>query len=142
MIIDPLVFQLMLKFFVAMLCATAIGLERNYKNKPAGVRTCNLICSGTVLFVTLGALLSGGDPTRVMATLIQGIGFIGGGAILVKNGLVEGLTTASVIWILTAIGCAIGFGYFQVALFSTAFVGFILFCAGKLEDTVKNWMHD
>lgn len=144
MIIEPLVLQALIKFFWAMVCATAIGLERNYKNKPAGVRTCNLVCLGTVLFIVVGQTILGtGDPSRIMAQLIQGVGFLGAGGIIASaNGSVTGLTTAAVVWILAAIGCAIGFGHIQLAIMATAVVGFVLFCAGKLEDAVKNWMHD
>lgn len=141
-VLDPIVSELLLKFLVGFICATVIGLERNYKGKPAGVRTCNLICLGTILFIAIGQTLTGGDPTRISSQLINGIGFIGGGAILVKDGLVEGLTTASVIWALTAISCAIGFGYYQVAIITTLFMGFVLLFTGNLEKQLKNWKHD
>lgn len=135
--------DIILKFIVAIICATAIGLERNYKNKPAGVRTCNLICIGTVLFIVLGQTIVGpGDPSRVMATIIQGIGFLGAGGIIANNGNVSGLTTAAVVWTLAAVGSAIGFGFFKLAFTVTILIGVVLFCAGKLEDKVKDWMHD
>ena len=134
-----------LKFLIAVVCATAIGLERNYKNKPVGVRTCNLVTIGAMIFIILGHSfgVTAGDPTRTLGQIIVALGWLGAGGIFKdSNNTITGMTSGAVIWILAAIGCAIGLGLYQLALVTTGFVGFVLFTAGKLEHKFKNWMHD
>ncbi|HSR36510.1 MAG TPA: MgtC/SapB family protein [Desulfurivibrionaceae bacterium] len=108
---NPIFWQ---RILVAILCGGIIGLERQLRGKPAGIRTSILICLGTEVFVALGALLStgpGADPSRVVGQVVTGIGFLGAGVIMAKEGLVQGVTSAAVIWVLAAIGSAIGLGY-------------------------------
>lgn len=97
-----------------------VGLERELKGKPAGLRTTVLICVGSAMLAHLSlqiALLAAGggdgfraDPARLAAQIIPGIGFIGAGAILHARGRVTGLTTAATLWVVTAIGIAVGSG--------------------------------
>ena len=103
---------------VAVLCGTIVGLERQLRGKPAGVRTSTLICLGTAVFVHLGSSvgIAGGDPTRVLGQIVTGIGFLGAGVILTRQDAIYGVTTAAVIWTLASIGAAIGFGYYQGAV--------------------------
>ena len=99
---------------IAIVCGGIIGLERQLRGKPAGIRTSILICLGTEVFVALSALLTtgpGSDPSRVVGQVVTGIGFLGAGVIMAKEGLVQGVTSAAVIWVLAAIGSAIGLGY-------------------------------
>jgi putative Mg2+ transporter-C (MgtC) family protein len=102
----------------AVLCGGAIGLERQIRGKAAGARTSILICLGTSLFVALGATTAPErtDPTRVLGQVVTGIGFLGAGVILTREGRVLGVTTASVIWVMAAIGCLIGLGYLRTAM--------------------------
>lgn len=101
---------------VAVLCGTIVGLERESKGKPAGVRTLVLISLGSSLYVHVSLLLAGphGDPARIAAQVVAGIGFLGAGAILQKSelGYVAGLTTAASIWVTAAIGMIVGAGHF------------------------------
>lgn len=102
------------RIIVALICGGIIGLERQLRGKPAGIRTSILICLGTEVFVSLGALFaagSGADPTRVVGQVVTGIGFLGAGVIMAKEGLLQGVTSAAVIWMLAAIGSVIGLGY-------------------------------
>src|SRR6476661_5228775 len=94
----------------ALLCGGMIGIERQLRGKAAGIRTSILICLGTSVFVSLGAATGATnvDPTRVLAQITSGIGFVGGGVILARKGLVTGVTTAAVIWVLAALGAPIG----------------------------------
>lgn len=110
-----------LRLGTAILCGAIIGLERQLRGKPAGIRTSILICLGTELFVSLGASFSGDrvDPTRVLAQVVTGIGFLGGGVILSREGLVVGVTSAAVIWVLAALGSLIGFGHLAAAIILT-----------------------
>jgi putative Mg2+ transporter-C (MgtC) family protein len=103
---------------VAVACGIIVGLERQLRGKPLDVRTAVLICLGTHVFIRLGVELSGNnvDATRVLGQVVTGIGFLGAGVILTRGGHVVGLTTAAVVWMLAAIGCAIGFGQYGAAL--------------------------
>jgi putative Mg2+ transporter-C (MgtC) family protein len=96
----------------------AIGLEREYRQKPAGLRTNILIALGSGLFTIMSALIGhdvGGTPDRISAQIVTGIGFIGGGAILRTRNTVHGMTTAATIWVNAAIGMAAGAGHFALA---------------------------
>lgn len=121
---------------MAVLCGGMIGLERQFRGKPAGMRTSSLICLGTTMFVYLSIGLRGtfgGDATRVLAQVVSGVGFLGAGVIISRNGLVTGVTSAAVVWVLAAVGGAIGAGRFGAALaVSLSTVG-ILIGVEKLE---------
>lgn len=107
-----------LRLGTALLCGGAIGLERQARGKVAGARTSILICLGTAVFVSLGATFAPErtDPTRVLGQVVTGIGFLGAGVILTREGRILGVTTAAVIWVLAAIGSLIGLGYLSTAL--------------------------
>jgi putative Mg2+ transporter-C (MgtC) family protein len=113
----------------AILCGGIIGLERQLRGKAAGIRTSILICLGTQLFVSLGSSFEGDrvDPTRVLAQVVTGIGFLGGGVILAREGAVIGVTSAAVIWVLAALGSLIGLGHLVAAIIlSVVTVGLLL----------------
>jgi putative Mg2+ transporter-C (MgtC) family protein len=113
----------------AILCGGIIGIERQLRGKAAGIRTSILICLGTAIFVALGSSLSPGtaDPTRVLAQVVSGIGFLGGGVILARKGLVTGVTSAAVIWVLAALGAMIGLGHLRATMVLTlATLGILL----------------
>ncbi len=120
---------------LAVLCGGAIGLERQLRGKVAGIRTSVLICLGTSMFVTLGAALAGehADPTRVLGQVVTGIGFLGAGVILAREGRILGVTTAAVIWILAAVGALIGSGYAAAALLITLLTLGVLVGVERLE---------
>jgi putative Mg2+ transporter-C (MgtC) family protein len=107
---------------VAVLCGVMIGVERESKGKPAGLRTLVLISLGSTVYVQISNLLAGGfgDPARVSAQIVTGIGFLGAGAILQRTdqGYVQGLTTAASIWVTAAIGMVVGSGHYLIALIS------------------------
>ena len=101
-----------LDILAAALCGAIMGLERQLDGKPMGLRTGVLIASGTALFMLLGESLTGvGDPTRVLGQLVTGVGFLGAGVLFKQDGVVTGLTTAAVVWVLAALGAAAGLGY-------------------------------
>jgi putative Mg2+ transporter-C (MgtC) family protein len=88
-----------------------LGIEREYKNKPAGIKTHSLICLGATSITYLSIHFSpGGDPGRIAAQIISGIGFIGGGAILHSRNAIQGITTASTLWVAAALGMLVGAG--------------------------------
>jgi putative Mg2+ transporter-C (MgtC) family protein len=114
---EPFHIEFWIPVFVAILCGVILGLERQLRGKPAGIRTSVLICLGTVTYIRLGMLLDEqSDPTRVLSQVVTGVGFLGGGVILSKDGLVNGVTSAAIIWLLAAIGCAIGLNHFGAAI--------------------------
>lgn len=112
----------------AVFCGAAVGIERDINDKPAGLRTCVLVCLGSMLFVRLGAQLEGevADPARVLAQLVSGIGFLGAGVILAQGKAVVGVTTASTIWVLAAIGGMIGLDHLAAAYAVTIVVLLVL----------------
>jgi putative Mg2+ transporter-C (MgtC) family protein len=124
---------------MAIVCGAIVGLERQFRGKPAGVRTSILICMGTSIFINLGAAstTSNDDSTRVLAQLITGVGFLGAGVMLSREGVVTGVTTAAVIWVLAAIGSTIGLGYHKAAFVIAIITVGILIGVEYLEISVK-----
>jgi putative Mg2+ transporter-C (MgtC) family protein len=123
----------------ALLCGGAIGLERQSRGKVAGVRTSILICVGTSLFVALGATMSSDrvDPSRVVGQVVTGVGFLGAGVILARDGRILGVTTAAVIWILAAIGCLVGLGLLFTAIVITLTVLAVLVGVEEVENLLE-----
>lgn len=105
-------------FIIRLLVATAagglVGLERQWNNKTAGLRTNTLVAVGACIYVIISMMLTekGGDPTRIIGQIVTGIGFLGAGVILQDHGSVHGLTTAATIWCSAALGCVAGLGYY------------------------------
>lgn len=123
----------------AILCGGIIGLERQLRGKAAGIRTSILICLGTALFVSLGASFGGErvDPTRVLGQVVTGIGFLGGGVILAREGAVVGVTSAAVIWMLAALGSLIGMGHLAAAVILTLVTVGLLLGVELLESVFR-----
>ncbi len=140
--IDTATWYIFLQLLVAVVLGGLIGVEREYKGKPAGVKTYALVCLGSALFIILGQhFLFGGelareslDPSRVLSAIVMGVGFLGGGLIIKRDAEVEGLTTAAGLWIAAAIGATIGVGLFLVAIFTTALTIFIFQSIVVLEN--------
>ncbi len=105
-----------LQIAVAAALGASLGLERELSAQPAGLRTHMLVCTGAALFTLAGAGYDGGDPTRIAAQVVTGIGFLGGGAILREGATVRGLTTAASLWVTAAIGLAVGLQRWSAAL--------------------------
>ncbi len=135
---NPLEFEFWLPVLISVLCGVIVGLERQLRGKPLDVRTAVLICLGTHVFIRLGSVHIGGavDPTRVLGQVVTGIGFLGAGVILTRGGYVMGLTTASVIWVLAAIGACIGFGNYGAAVALALVTLFVLNILEMLEDRI------
>src|SRR6266852_3554545 len=129
-----------IRLVLAALLGGIIGLEREIRDKPAGLRTNILICVGSTLFMSLStkvAQLLGGDPTRIAAQIITGIGFLGAGAVLHSHGAVLGLTTAATIWVVAGVGMALGSGMYMVAAFATALSLVTLYFLSFVEDKIQ-----
>lgn len=117
-IIELTVSQLLTRLLLAAGLGALIGIEREWNQKAAGLRTNTLIAVGSALFTLMSTELSGvpgADPTRVASQIVTGVGFLGGGAILRTGLSVKGLTTAAIIWVNAAIGMAAGAGRYRLA---------------------------
>lgn len=130
--------ELALKLITAIMMGGAIGLERQIAGKPAGLRTNILICMGSALLMDLSINLTGGDgrvgdPARLAAQVVTGIGFLGAGTIMQSKGTITGLTSAATIWTVAAIGLTIGAGEFVGGLGATALVMIVLLVLGHFE---------
>ena len=127
----------LLRLGVAALLGGAIGLEREIKHRPAGLRTNLFICVGAAMFTLLSNLLAVefiGDHTRIAAQIIPGIGFIGAGSILHNRGdLVTGITSAATLFVVASVGMAVGGGLYLTAFFATVLILICLFLLGKAE---------
>ena len=141
--LDPFTLQFWTEIGAALLCGTIIGLERELRGKPTGIRTCVLICLGTALFVSVGAQYSGPhvDPTRVIGQVVTGIGFLGAGVIIGRGDSVTGVTTASVVWLLAAIGVMIGAGQLKAAIAISVLAVLVLTGVDQVENRVRRMRH-
>ena len=126
--------DIFLRLTVAAVLGAIIGIERELRRRPAGIRTSCFVCLSTALFTILSAELARlfGDTsgTRIASNIVQGIGFLGAGAILKEAGGRVGMTTAATIFVEAAIGMAAGGGLYAIATYSTALVLFGLVCLG------------
>jgi putative Mg2+ transporter-C (MgtC) family protein len=128
----------LMRLILAALLGGAIGLEREFKHRPAGLRTNLFICMGAAMFTLLSNALAVeflGDHTRIAAQIIPGIGFIGAGSILHnRDNLVTGITSAATLFVVASIGMAVGGGLYLTACFGTALILSCLFLLGNAEQ--------
>ncbi len=136
---EALRFDILGGLLLAVALGGAIGLERELQGKAAGLRTNILICIGAALFTQLSIAVAGtdGDPGRIAAQIVTGVGFIGAGTILHDRGLVTGLTSAATIWLVAAIGVAIGAGAALEAVGVTLLVVLVLAALRWVESAVQ-----
>lgn len=123
---------------VALACGLIIGFERQLSGKPAGIRTSILICLSAYSFISMAAFFQPDvGAIRTVGQIVTGVGFLGAGVIMAKEGLVVGVTSAAVIWILAAIGCLVGLESYGSALLLTFLTLFILVGITYLEKLIK-----
>lgn len=127
----------------ALICASIIGLERQLRGKPVGIRTASLIVLGTYLFLATAFMLDAEgnamDPSRVIGQVITGIGFLGAGVMLARDGAVVGVTSAAAIWILASLGVMIACGHILQAMKLSVLVVGILYGLDLLEGHTKTF---
>lgn len=122
--------EICLRLFCAMMVGTVIGTEREYTNRPAGMRThilvalgaCAVMITGQLIFIQYKAMGGNPDPSRLSAQVITGVGFLGAGTILREGTNVKGLTTAASLWAVACLGIAAGGGYYSVAIAGMVFI--------------------
>jgi len=136
-------YDFILRLVLALVFGGVIGIERKRVGKAAGFRTQMMVCLGSALFTILSfydaqfAGFDNVDPSRIAAGIVVGIGFLGAGTIIHSQGEVVGLTTAAGIWVVAAIGMALGLGLFVLAGVTTILSLFILFLMEKAERRFK-----
>lgn len=131
-----------LRILAALLLGGILGLERGLKNRPAGLRTYMLVCVGACLIMLINQytyqVFGIGDPVRMGAQVVSGIGFLGAGTIIVtKRSQIKGLTTAAGLWTAAAVGLAVGIGFYEAAFLG----GIIIFVVLTLLHKLDSWMH-
>lgn len=132
------------KLLLSMVLGAVVGFERKRKGQMAGVRTFSLIAMGASLAMILSIYvpqeylgLKNGDPGRIAAQVITGIGFLGAGAIIQMKGSVRGLTTAAGIWMVATIGMAVGVGMYWLSVIATLLILFILVQLESIEHRIR-----
>ncbi len=142
-VVRALRLDLLVKLGLAILLGGIVGFEREIAGKPAGLRTNILICLGAALLMDLSqriGLVDGhriGDPGRIAAQIVTGVGFLGAGTIMQGGGTVTGLTSAATIWVVAAIGMAVGGGFYIEGIGAGLLVTFVLAGLGGLEHYVR-----
>lgn len=129
------------KLVLSMLLGSIVGFERRRRGQTAGVRTFSLISMGSTMAMVLSVYVAEkygtGDPTRMAAQVISGIGFLGAGTIIQMKGSVRGLTTAAGIWMVSTLGMAVGCGLYMIAFVATGLILFILILLERIEHRVS-----
>lgn len=132
--------DIVIRILLTVILTGAIGAEREWSGRPAGLRTHILVGVGAALVMLISMYGFGGtnDPARLAAQVVSGIGFLGAGAILRDRGDITGITTASTIWIVAMIGLAVGNGFFFGAIVATAIVIFTLIVLRYIEAFINH----
>ena len=141
MLRDFNIISVIVRIVLAILLSSILGLERSKSGRAAGLRTHILVCLGACIAAMTGVYINqyyGGDPSRIAAQVVSGIGFLGTGTILIRNkSAIVGLTTAAGVWVTGAIGIAIGYGFYEAALISSLLSFLIIDKFNKLEKKFK-----
>ncbi len=126
------------RIFAAVIIGGLLGLERGLKNRPAGLRTYMLVCAGACIIMLTNQYVSqtlGGEPTRLAAQVVSGIGFLGAGTIIVtRRSQIKGLTTAAGLWSAAGIGIALGIGFYEAALIGTIAIFLVMTLLQKMDN--------
>ena len=134
---------IVLRILFAVICGGAIGLERGLKNRPAGMRTYMLVCVGSCLIMLTNQYLfqitQTGDPMRLGAQVVSGIGFLGAGTIIVtRHNQIKGLTTAAGLWSAAGVGLALGVGFYEAALVAGLAIFTVLTILQRWDDRMHS----
>jgi len=129
--------QIVLRLLLAAGVGGVLGAEREMRRKSAGFRTNILIAIGSCVFTIIGLSFPSGDPSRVTAQIVTGIGFLGAGAILHSGDSVHGMTTAAMIWVNAALGAASGLGHFRLVMIGGALTLAVLLILQPIERSLE-----
>jgi putative Mg2+ transporter-C (MgtC) family protein len=126
-----------LRLGICLVLGTAVGVERELRNKPAGISTNCFVMAGACLFTFISQVIDPSSPARVAAQVVSGVGFLGAGMILKAEGnLVKNLTTAAAVWFAAAIGMVIGLGWYLIAAMASVYAIVV-----PRIPHVKTWLH-
>jgi putative Mg2+ transporter-C (MgtC) family protein len=133
----------LVRILTAAIIGGLIGLERGMKNRPAGLRTYMLVCTGSCLIMLTNQYIyqtfQTGDPTRMAAQVISGIGFLGAGTIVVtRRNQIKGLTTAAGLWSAAGVGLALGIGFYEAALIGSFAIFTVMTLLQKMDSRVHS----
>jgi len=127
----------LLKLLLSAFLSSLLGIEREYRHKPAGIRTHVLVGVGTTMFTILSyQAFPGSDPARIASYIVAGIGFIGAGTIFKEENKVVGLTTAASLWLTSSIGMAVGVGFYDLAILGTI-IGLLTLLLKPITDRLR-----
>ena len=142
---EPGIWEICLRLLCAMVVGMVIGTEREYTNRPAGMRTHILVALGACVVSITGQMLlkqyGSGDPARLSAQVITGVGFLGAGTIMREGTTVKGLTTAASVWTVACLGVAAGYGYYTIALAGLVFAFITLTILELLQHHLPGRTH-
>lgn len=128
-----------LKLLFSIVAGGLIGIEREYRDKAAGFRTLIFICVGSTLLTILSVkIANSADTTRIAANIVSGIGFLGAGVILSREGRITGLTTAATIWLTAALGMGVGAGQYSLVGVTVLLSLLVLWAFPKLEKWINS----
>jgi putative Mg2+ transporter-C (MgtC) family protein len=132
-------YEFVWRLLAAFACGVAIGLERQMRQRTAGLRTITLVASGACLFVTLGVLTGNGATgvTQIAAYVVSGVGFLGGGVIMRDRGSIQGINTAATLWCAAAVGVLCGSGLYGPALAGTV----VVLATNTLLRELSRWIN-
>lgn len=133
-------YEIALRIFISFYVGASIGLEREYNSKAAGLRTMIMISLGSTIFTAVSANMGGsGNPDRIAAPIVSGVGFLGAGVIFKEGVSITGITTATTIWIRAALGMAVGSGEYFIAIVGSAIVLLVLIVLGRIQAFIERW---
>ncbi len=131
----------LVRLAVAAILGLAIGFERQWRQRSAGLHTSSLVSIGAALFAMLDATLGPGDTTRIVAGIVTGVGFIAGGSILRSGLTVTGLNTAATMWSTAAVGALAGFGFWRQAAAGTVAIILLNLVLQPLAEAIDTKTH-
>jgi putative Mg2+ transporter-C (MgtC) family protein len=135
---ENLTSPLMIPMWYSIICGALIGLEREIKNKDAGIKTSVFICIGACIYTFISTRVSGvNDTTRVIAQIVSGVGFLGAGVIIYEKDKIKGLTSAAIIWMTAAIGIACGLEFYFEAIMASLTIVFLDYIFDSLKLLLK-----
>ena len=134
---------IVVRIVVSVFLGGILGLERGLKNRPAGLRTYMLVCVGSCLIMLtnqyVNQVFQTGDPVRMGAQVVSGIGFLGAGTIVVtRRNQIKGLTTAAGLWAAAAVGLAIGVGLYEAGILCGVVIFFVLSLVHRWDNQMRN----
>ncbi|MFV5516285.1 MgtC/SapB family protein [Acinetobacter gerneri] len=127
-----------LHLLIALAIGALIGTEREYRSKSAGLRTMIMVSLASCLFTILSIKIGVANPDRLAANILTGLGFLGAGVIFKDDNRISGITTATTIWMVAALGMAVGAGYILLSLFGTFMVLVVLVLLVYVQDKIEN----